>query len=227
MALPYWPLYCEHALQLILAFIVGGVIGFERQLHGRPAGLRTHILVCLGAALIAMVDTLIPGSQGKVTAQIVSGVGFLGAGAILRDGTAVTGLTTAASVWCSAGMGIAIGSGGLSIWMGLTATALVLLTLTLVETLEKLAIHGQTDRQLAVYISSVGEQAAADAASSVIDAIIRTGAIVKSVTLENLEAGPLTRVIHISLTMSASGTPEAVAKCLVANPNVNRFDWMT
>ncbi len=110
----------ELALRLIMAAILGGIIGFEREISNRPAGFRTHILVTLGSCLIMILSAygfygLGPdgagGEPARLAAQVVSGIGFLGAGTILREGTNVRGLTTAASIWISGGIGLAIGLG--------------------------------------------------------------------------------------------------------------------
>jgi putative Mg2+ transporter-C (MgtC) family protein len=105
-------------LKLGLAILLGGIVGFERELAGKPAGLRTNILICLGAALlmdlstrIGMVDGARIGDPGRIAAQIVSGVGFLGAGTIMQGGGTVTGLTSAATIWVVAAMGMAVGGG--------------------------------------------------------------------------------------------------------------------
>jgi len=105
--------------RLILAVVYSGLIGYERELHGRAAGLRTHMLVCLGSTLIMLTGIhLAEVYQGqtmldpaRLGAQVVSGIGFLGAGTILRFRASVRGLTTAASLWAVAGLGLAIGSG--------------------------------------------------------------------------------------------------------------------
>lgn len=101
------------ALRLVLAVIFGSVIGLERELHNHPAGFRTHILVCTGSALFTLVSVNSFGNAdpSRVAAQIVSGIGFLGAGTILREGATIRGLTTAASLWSVAGVGMAIGTG--------------------------------------------------------------------------------------------------------------------
>lgn len=119
----------EMILRLVMAVVMGGAVGYEREFKKRPAGMKTHILVCIGAALIAMIQLEI--SWGSITfamdnpkmigvmsadnarliAQIVSGIGFLGAGTIIVNKDSVTGLTTAASVWAIAGVGIATGMG--------------------------------------------------------------------------------------------------------------------
>lgn len=104
-------------LRLLLAVILGGIIGFERGRSGRPAGLRTHILVCLGAVLAMMTNQYIFEEFGvsdptRMAAQVISGIGFLGAGTILVTGRhQVKGLTTAAGLWATACMGLAIGIG--------------------------------------------------------------------------------------------------------------------
>src|SRR6476620_3521703 len=105
----------EMVLRLGLSFLVGGLVGFERERRDRPAGLRTHILVCMGSTLITLVSREIAGGHadpGRVAAQIVSGIGFLGAGTIFRAGNSVRGLTTAAGLWVVAGIGMGIGTGG-------------------------------------------------------------------------------------------------------------------
>ena len=106
------------AFRIFLALIIGGIIGMERGRHGRAAGMRTHILVCLGATLASMTGmyayNILDGSNDplRLAAQVVSGIGFLGVGTILIKGRfQITGLTTAAGIWCSAAIGIALGIG--------------------------------------------------------------------------------------------------------------------
>jgi putative Mg2+ transporter-C (MgtC) family protein len=132
------------AVVLTLAILIGGLIGFERQWHGNAAGLRTHILVCVGSTIITLSSVEIGlgvrggmrGDPGHIAAQIVSGIGFLGAGAILREGLTVHGLTTAASIWATAGMGIALGASGRLAELAVIGAAVVLVTLTLLRNLE-------------------------------------------------------------------------------------------
>jgi putative Mg2+ transporter-C (MgtC) family protein len=119
--------------QLVLAVILGGAIGLERELKAKPAGLRTNILICVGATLLTDVSVAITagggvhGDASRIAAQIVSGVGFLGAGTIMQGSGIVTGLTSAATIWVVAAIGIAIGSGN---YIGATgATALVAVVL--------------------------------------------------------------------------------------------------
>src|SRR5205823_12000027 len=105
-------------LKLLLGVILGGAIGFEREIKAKPAGLRTNILICVGAVLITDVSTRIGlvngvriGDPARLAAQIVSGIGFIGAGTIMQGGGMVTGLTSAATIWVVASLGIAIGAG--------------------------------------------------------------------------------------------------------------------
>ncbi|MDI7276223.1 MAG: MgtC/SapB family protein [Anaerolineae bacterium] len=99
-------------LRLAVAAVAGGLVGLEREAAGQPAGLRTHALVSLGAALFTAVGLLYPqGDQLRTVAALATGIGFLGAGAIVRSGATVQGLTTAASLWSTAAVGLAAGSG--------------------------------------------------------------------------------------------------------------------
>lgn len=102
----------SYFLRLILACFLGGMIGLERDLHGRNAGIRTNMLVCVGAALFTIVSISVQGADpSRIAAQIVCGIGFLGAGAILKDGFNIRGLTTAAYMWFIAAVGISCGLG--------------------------------------------------------------------------------------------------------------------
>ena len=103
----------QAAIDLAAAVVFGSVIGFERQWRHRLAGLRTNTLVALGAASFVVFEALVPGesSPTRVAAQVVSGVGFLGAGVIFREGLNVRGLNTAATLWCSAAIGVLAGGG--------------------------------------------------------------------------------------------------------------------
>ena len=105
--------------RLILAAVLGGMVGLERELHDKAAGFRTHILVCIGSCLMMLTSMHIfdiykgiaTPDPARIAAQVVTGVGFLCAGTIIRYGATVKGLTTAASIWAIAGVGLAVGSG--------------------------------------------------------------------------------------------------------------------
>lgn len=101
-------------VKVVLAMILGGVMGLERQYNDKPAGYATNSIICVGAALFTILSLYMGemgGDPGRIAAQIVSGVGFLGAGAILREGNKISGLTTAAGVWLVAAVGMAVGYG--------------------------------------------------------------------------------------------------------------------
>lgn len=142
--------YYEITIRLVLATILGGLVGIEREQNNHPAGFRTHILVCVGSALIMLISMYgfeeyisqnrdhVLSDPARLAAQVVSGIGFLGAGTILVHGGTVRGLTTAASLWVVAGIGLALGAGfyyGASL-----ATLLVLLSLVVLNRIEDLFI---------------------------------------------------------------------------------------
>lgn len=149
----------EIILRISVAILIGGMIGYERGRHNRPAGFRTHILVCLGAAIVSMVqDTLrlnimalaisnvetakvIKTDLGRLGAQVISGIGFLGAGTIMRDRGVVEGLTTAASIWATGCIGLAIGWGfyKLAVPTGIA----ILLTLVVLRRVERYLIDNK------------------------------------------------------------------------------------
>ena len=104
----------DFIVKVVLALVLGGIMGLEREYNDKPAGYATNSIICLGAALFTMLSLYMAemgGDPGRIAAQIVSGVGFLGAGAILREGNKISGLTTAAAVWLVAAIGMAVGFG--------------------------------------------------------------------------------------------------------------------
>jgi putative Mg2+ transporter-C (MgtC) family protein len=143
---PTDPLHLEMAQRLLLALLCGGAIGLERSYHGRPAGFRTHALVCLSSSLLMLISVyeaqwFVPSTISRMTLDptrmaqgIMTGIGFLGAGAIMKDGLTVRGLTTAASIWVTAAIGVLIGIG--FYFPGAIAVALTLGTLSVFRWLE-------------------------------------------------------------------------------------------
>lgn len=129
-------------VRLALAFVLGGVIGWERERKHGAAGLRTHILVCVGSALTMLVSlytfevykNLAATDPSRIAAGVVTGIGFIGAGAIIRNPEKVLGLTTAASIWVSAAIGLAVGCGYIS--AALTATVLSFIVLSTLKKVE-------------------------------------------------------------------------------------------
>ena len=133
----------EDVISIILAAFLGAAIGLERELSGKSAGLRTNILICLGAAVFTIISKrMVSGTNGSITriaAQIVTGVGFLGAGAVIQDRRGVHGLTTAATIWLVASIGMACGAGFHSLAAVSTLIAIIVLVglVKLVKPLER------------------------------------------------------------------------------------------
>ena len=131
--------------KLLLAMLLGATIGIERRFKGQIAGLRTFALISMGACLAMLISIYIPqeylglknGDPGRIAAQVVSGVGFLGAGAIIQMKGSVRGLTTAAGIWMTACIGLAVGAGMYTI--AIVATLLIIFVLVNIERIEKLA----------------------------------------------------------------------------------------
>lgn len=142
-------------LRLLLAIVLGGAIGLERELSDKPAGFRTNILICLGAALFTEMSVLIAtvgvvpagaGDPTRIAAQIVSGMGFLGAGTILQARGGVRGLTTAATIWTVAAIGVTVGAG--AHWLAIGATLLVILVLVILGRVERLIVHRSSSERI-------------------------------------------------------------------------------
>ncbi len=132
-----WHIEIDWIIKIVLSIVLGGLIGFERESLKRPAGLRTHILVAIGATLVSSINTNIIEdlnhlnnisiAPARYGAAVISGIGFLGAGTIIKEGTNVKGLTTAAGLWAVACIGLVVGHGYYSV--AITATVLVFSTL--------------------------------------------------------------------------------------------------
>lgn len=150
-------------LRLCLAGAAGGIIGLERELHDKPAGFRTNILICLGAALFTMVSQQLGSADNhsditRIAAQVVSGVGFLGAGAIIQSRGTVIGLTTAATIWTVASVGMAFGAG--LYLLGSAGTILAVVTLLTLSPIEAAIARWQTKIFLEVQTEPSGDAVA-------------------------------------------------------------------
>lgn len=171
----------DAAWKLGLAVLLSGIIGFEREHSHRPAGFRTHILVAVGSALIMLTSVYIGEKyQGqmnvditRMSGQVVSGIGFLGAGTILREGFSVKGLTTAASLWAVSCIGIAIGAGFVA--GAVVATFVIYMTL---NSLKKVIVRGKAGKALYVEVKDLAEQV-----PKISKLIKRTGTVVHSMEI--------------------------------------------
>jgi putative Mg2+ transporter-C (MgtC) family protein len=147
--------------RIVFAIIAGFFIGLDRERHSQPAGLRTHMVICLGACLMMILSIYIPSEYIKkgfgtdptrLAAQVISGIGFLGAGAIFRFGFTVKGLTTAASIWTTSGIGLSFGSG--YYFLGIICTIFLIVILYVFDKLEDLIIERRNWRQITVDFDS-------------------------------------------------------------------------
>jgi putative Mg2+ transporter-C (MgtC) family protein len=142
--------------RLFLALIAGGLIGLNREKLNRAAGFRTHILICMGSSLLMLISIYIPqeflgmknGDPARIAAQVVAGIGFLGAGAIIKNGDNVKGLTTAASIWVSAAIGLALGVG--MFWIALATLILVLFALIVLEKVGRMIFSKRQFKTLSI-----------------------------------------------------------------------------
>lgn len=149
-------LHLDLLLQLALATLLGGAIGMERELSGKAAGLRTNILICVGATLFTVLSLKLSvdrGDPGRIAAQILTGVGFIGAGTILHTRGAVSGLTSAATIWVVSAIGMAVGAGAYVEAMG--TTLLVMIVLGGLGFAERLIARRATRSTIQVYASPV------------------------------------------------------------------------
>ena len=171
----------DAAWKLGLAVLLSGIIGFEREHSHRPAGFRTHILVAVGSALIMLTSVYIAekykGQMNvditRMSGQVVSGIGFLGAGTILREGFSVKGLPTAASLWAVSCIGIAIGAGFVA--GAVVATLVIYITL---NSLKKVVVRGKAGKALYVEVKDLAEQV-----PKISKLIKRTGTVVHSMEI--------------------------------------------
>lgn len=144
------------AARLLIALVAGAAIGLEREARRQPAGLRTHILICLGSTLLMLLSIWLPqtqldqkGDPARIAAQVVSGIGFLGAGAFIKIGNNMKGLTTASSIWVVAGLGLAIGAG---LWIPAFITlVLILIALIFLEPVERKFFPDERVKQLQIW----------------------------------------------------------------------------
>ena len=124
------------AARVLIAAVLGAALGLEREWRGKEAGLRTNTLIALGAALFTVMSVQVGGDPSRIAAGIVTGVGFLGAGAIIRQGESIQGLTTAAMIWVNAAIGIAVGAG--HIRLAAVVTAITLVAMLILSPLDRL-----------------------------------------------------------------------------------------
>jgi putative Mg2+ transporter-C (MgtC) family protein len=214
-------------VHVVLAAVVGGSIGWQRQITGSPAGLRTHMLVCIGSTLLVTLDMLNPAWQGKIAAAVVTGIGFLGAGTIIHSdkGDSVRGLTTAASVWVTAGIGIAIGDGGIATWIGAFVAVLVLTTLSVVYNIEDYALRYRRDRILSLSISRQSGEDNDAVTSKVMKLLTDAGAAVEGIVKDSYSLGSPVTILRIRVRLPRGFDASEILRVCGNNADVVQVSW--
>ena len=211
-------------IRLGLGFTAGMIIGFERSARRQAAGLRTHILIATGATLLMLLSIYLPqqlspqriGDPGRIAAQVVSGIGFLGAGAMIRLGNNIRGLTTAASLWFVAAVGLAIGA-GMFLIAG-AAVALGLITLIALSAIEKKILPTERFKLLEIYYKS-------NLASTkeALDIIKNSGITVQTV---DVNQGSKDKGTKLRLLVRIANTVDiaSIARTIKASGNVHKVE---
>ena len=210
----------DMAIRLLLGFAAGAIIGFERSSRRQVAGLRTHILIATGATLLMLLSIHIPmvynGDPSRIAAQVVSGIGFLGAGAIIRLGFNIRGLTTAASLWFVAAVGLAIG-GGMFILAGIAVT-LGLVTLLVLNKIERKIFPSERFKVLEVtYLDST------PATRDALAIIKESGIQVQSIDVNH---GSKKKKTKLRLLVSIPDTADiaSIVRAIKASGNVGKVE---
>ncbi len=197
-------------LRMFLAVLVGGIIGNERGRSGSPAGLRTHILVCVGSAMTALISVFIAKNGGfddiaRIPAQVISGIGFLGAGMIIvKKNNVITGLTTAAGMWATATIGIAVGYG---FYLGaLVATVACIFTAAFLTRLER-----RTKKSIHIY-AEIREAEKAGAITDEIRALLGKEALIEVSRPRSGTSGNVGLYITVSTQTAAPNCREYIEK---------------
>lgn len=213
----------EMVLRLLVSLLLGSLIGMERETHGRPAGLRTHTLVCVGSTLFTMCSYVIAGpygDPGRVAAQIVTGIGFLGAGTIIHQGSVVRGLTTAASIWAVAAIGLAVGIGTPSM-MGLAAVASVLVfgTLYLMGRLDKYLFNAHDERHITITTGRESERLC-----EILRIIAKHNAKIRAIDSRESDEGN-TQVMRLRLRVGRDFDEVSLASDIASSQYVISYSW--
>ncbi|QQO08643.1 MgtC/SapB family protein [Breznakiella homolactica] len=215
----------DMVIRLCLGFVAGAIIGFERSSRRQVAGLRTHILIATGATLLMILSIWLPqefnslknGDPGRIAAQVVSGIGFLGAGAIIRLGNNVKGLTTAASLWLIAAVGLAIGAG---MFLAAAVTEIItLVTLILLDVFEKKLFPSERNKILELtYKSSIPDTKEA------MKILKSFGVRIQSVDVNQSIGKDKGARLRLLVGMPDSTDISKLAKAMKTTGNVERFE---
>lgn len=207
--------------KVVLALIIGGLIGLERERRDVPAGIRTHMLVCGGSALITLVSILMSASHGDATripAQIVSGIGFLGAGTIFRSGSSVRGLTTAAGLWLVAGVGMGIAAGGTVLELAVITGLIVWAVNTWARELEERWVRPH-------YCLLLTTARSGDVLARVFEGLAQRGVTIHQVQWVAEEAGEDRNVVRVTVHLPSAAGRSAVSAWLSQQHGVRQVAW--
>jgi len=203
----------EILIKLVFALVLAAMIGWERERRHRPAGIRTHMLMMLGVVLFAEASKAFsPSSPDRIAAQILTGVGFLGAGTIMRYGAEVRGLTSAASIWATAAIGVIVSLGGGFYLVALFATLLALFVLAIVNRLEMGLKNGGRTRLLRVNVQNH------DVLTNILEGFSSAHVATESLKILDSEAG-------LQLELLLTGDPVRIMEVVAHVPGVNSVSW--
>lgn len=212
-------------LRLVLAVVLSGIVGFERELHGRAAGFRTHILLCIGSALVMLTsihifevyNAMVPCDPGRIAAGVITGIGFLGAGTIMHSKSSVRGLTTATSLWVVAGIGLAVGSG--AYFAAAAATAITMVTLFFFGRVEYAMIRKDWYRTLLIESQEGVKQI-----KGVREVLSEYGVQVRDLEVENSGDGT-SMTLKIAVKLSTSKNDEHIIQDISRLEGVKNVRW--
>ncbi len=207
----------QYFIPILLAALVGGLIGVEREYRDKSAGFRTMILISVGSALFTLLSKIMGGVDGestRIAAAVVSGVGFLGAGAIIKDGINVRGLTTAASIWLVASLGMGAGAGEYAL-VG-AVTLLILLVLWLIPPFERWVDRLHEFLEINITIKNTDK-----AEDNVLDIFDECGIKVVNITRSRVKDGE--RIVHIKAKMTPAKR-SSLSEILVSEKGIIAFD---
>lgn len=210
-------------LQLVIAILLSALIGWERETRGRPAGIRTHVLICLGTTLMMVISRafVAPSDSARIAAQVVSGIGFIGAGTILRQGSVIRGLTTAASLWAVVAIGLTVGMGNPQYYLiALIATLLTYGSLTLLRIPEERI--QRTLRTPTLWITLE-----ATAKLDPIFGVLSHHKAELTAFRQEFPDIPNTRVFALQVHLHADHQSEAILRDLLQLPEVRSAHWET
>jgi putative Mg2+ transporter-C (MgtC) family protein len=221
--LPLW----EGVVRLLLVVVLAGAVGFERELRDQEAGLRTHMLVGLGAALFVITgnfawseldfgnDVGVVLDPSRVVAYVITGIGFLGAGTIIKQGINIKGLTTAASLWVVAAVGVAVGAGDYA--LGVVATSIVLLSLWPVRVLANAAgLRASRTHRLELVLEPRGSVAAVLARLEALGGQVTSARVTEEDDVRRVELVMVQRDIDLARLVEAAASSEDVRSATVA-----------